>query len=155
MDPKWSRFCSFSLSFPKYSWADAEDSDSDSDTSESESEDMMIEYYEEYKDSLSSDQTCNDENPLSDKSDHGGIATSEDDHAEMFGEWAQEERNIVQAVLSKRFCKRTPLSQLVLHKSTVTWAVTKCWNSDGELGSLSDAFDRQDEILWCIMQYSC
>ena len=154
MDPKWSRFCSFSLSFPNYSWADAEDSDSDSDTSESEYEDMMIEYYEECKGFLFSDETCNDENPLSDKSDHGSIATSEDDHAEMFGEWAQEERNSVQAVLSKRFCKRTPLSQLVLHKSTVTRAVTKCF-SDEELGSLSDAFHRQTEILWCIMQYSC
>ena len=113
----------------------------------------MIEYYEECKDSLSSDQTCNDENPRSDKSDQGSIATSEDDHAEMFGECAQEERNSVQAVLSKRFCKLTPLSQLVLHKWTVTRALTKCFNS-GELGSLSDAFHRQEEILWYIMQHS-
>jgi hypothetical protein len=154
MEPKWSRFCSFSLSFPNYSWADAEDSDPDSDSSESESEDMMIEYYEECKDSLSSDQTCNDENPLSDKSDHGSIATSDDDHAEIFREW-QEERNSVQAVLSKRFCRRTPLSQLVLQKSTVTRALTKCRISYGELGSLSKAFHLQNEILWCIMQYSC
>jgi len=150
MDSKWTRFCSIPWSFPKYSWADAEDSDSESDTSESEPEHTIIEYYEQSKSSIFSDDTCNDETYLSGKSDNGSI---EDDNPDMPGEWVQEEKNGVQAILYKRFCKRTPLSQLVLHKSAVRHAKMKCFFSDGELGSLSDACDQEGEILWCIMTY--
>ena len=152
MESKWSQFCSFSLSFPNYSWADAEDSDLESDTSESESEVTIMEYHEVCKNSLSSEDTGNDETVISDKSDHESIATNEDDHPDMSSEWAQEERNCAQAVLYKRFSERTPLSQLVLHKATVIHALkVKCFFSDWELGNLSDA---KNEIWWCIMSYS-
>lgn len=131
MESTWSRFGVVSWEFPNYSWVDAEECESGSEILDGDSERTRIDYYERSKYSLSSDDTCNDKNYPSDKSDNGSIMTIEDeDSIIVTGQRVREERDGILTVVCKNIDMCTPFAQLVLHKSIVLHAKTKCFYFD-------------------------
>ena len=146
MESKWSRFGLVSVTFPNYSWADVEESESED--SDSDSERTRMDYYERSYCSLSADDTSNDENYPSDKSDNGSIMTLEEADSIVISRQTQEERDGIRAVTHKNIHMCTPLAQLVLQKSIVRHAKMKCFYSDDE--SWTDACD-QENLLSCLI----